>query len=160
MPLQTDVREKPTTVPAAEGRKTRSYGTTFIILGWLGVLAWAAAIFWLSSRTGPQIEEMNVFEISDKVAHFLAFFAGALPIVCSLRWSTKWGWRKIACVAAFTLMLYGAADEYHQTFTENRSGADVWDGLADTLGGLAGAIVTSSIYARFERSRSPRRAAL
>jgi VanZ family protein len=125
----------------------------------MAVVAWAATIYWFSSRTGPQIEEINIFELSDKVAHFIAFFAGGPTVVCALRWSTKLSWGRIAWVAACILMLYGAADEYHQTFTVNRTGADVWDGLADALGGAAGTLSTIFLYARFERPRSPRRAA-
>ena len=140
------------------GRRRRP-AAIVIILAWLSVLAWAATIYWFSSRTGPQIEEINVFQLSDKVAHFIAFFAGAPPIVFALSWSTSWSWGRVALVAACILVLYGAADEYHQTFTVNRTGPDVWEGTADALGGLAGTFVTISLYARFERPRSPRRAA-
>jgi VanZ family protein len=130
------------------------------VLAWLASLAWAGTIYWFSSRTGPQIEEMNIFELSDKVAHFIAFFAGGPVIVCALRWSTRWSWIRIMWIAACILALYGAADEYHQTFTANRSGADVWDGLADALGGTAGTLATVFVYAQFERRfRSSRRAA-
>jgi VanZ family protein len=129
------------------------------VCAWLASLAWAATIYWFSSRTGPEIEEINIFELSDKVAHFIAFFAGGPVIVCALRWSTKWNWSRIACVGACILALYGAADEYHQTFTANRSGADFWDGLADSLGGLAGTLAAVSLYARIERSRRSRCAA-
>jgi VanZ family protein len=159
MPLPTDAPIIPTDRPRSPGNETRDPGLLFIILAWVSVVAWAATIYWFSSRTGPQIEELNVFQLSDKVAHFIAFFAGAPPIVLALRWSTSWSWRRIAIVAACVLMMYGAADEYHQTFTVNRSGADVWDGLADALGGLTGTLITISLYARFERSRSPRRTA-
>ena len=61
--------------------------------------------------------------------------------------------------AAQDLALYGAADEYHQTFTPNRTGADVFDWLGDALGGLAGVFVTRFIYARLDRSKDPRQAA-
>jgi VanZ family protein len=159
MPLPTDTPEVNIKRPAGASGETQRYGAPVIIASWLAVVAWAATIYWFSSRTGPQIEEINIFELSDKVAHFVAFFAGGPAVVCALRWSTKWSWNRIVCVAACILALYGAADEYHQTFTVNRTGADGWDGLADALGGLAGVIVMSSLYARFERSRIPRRAA-
>jgi VanZ family protein len=158
MPLPTDAPVVNTSRLGGKVREIPRQGAGLVTFAWIAVLAWAATIYWFSSRTGPQIEEMNVFEISDKVAHFIAFFAGAPPIVCALRWSTRWGWGRVLVTAASILMLYGAADEYHQTFTVNRSGADVWDGTADALGGLAGTIVTISLYARFERSSSPRRA--
>ena len=123
------------------------------------MLVWAGTIHWFSSRTGPEIEEMNIFELSDKVAHFCAFFAGAPALVCALRWSFAWPWKRIVFAAALSLALYGAADEYHQTFTPNRTGADVFDWLGDALGGLAGVFVTRFIYARLDRSKDPRQAA-
>lgn len=159
MPLPTDAPVVTTARPPAVGKEIQRPGAFILALSWLAVAAWAGTIYWFSSRTGPQIEEINVFQLSDKVAHFIAFFAGAPAIVCALRISTKWSWGRIAAIAACILMLYGAADEYHQTFTINRSGADVWDGLADALGGLTGTLVIISLYARFERSRRPRRAA-
>lgn len=158
MPLPTDAPVVSPACSAAAGKETQRAGA-FAFLAWLAVAAWAGTIYWFSSRTGPQIEEMNVFHLSDKIAHFIAFFAGAPPLVCALRLSTQWSWRRIGTIAACIIMLYGAADEYHQTFTVNRSGADVGDGLADALGGLTGTLVTIPLYARFERSRSPRRAA-
>jgi VanZ family protein len=120
------------------------------------VLAWAGTIHWFSSRTGPEIEEMNVFDLSDKVAHFAAFFAGAPPLVCALRWTFAWPWKRIILTAALALALYGAADEYHQTFTPNRTGADVFDWLGDTLGGIAGVFATRLVYARLTRPADPR----
>ena len=159
MPLPTDVPVVKTARPTTAGKEFPRRSAALIVLAWTAALAWAATIYWFSSRTGPQIEELNVFELSDKVAHFIAFLAGAPPLVFALRSSTTWSWRKVTIVAACILMLYGAADEYHQTFTVNRTGADVWDGLADALGGLAGTFLTIPIYARFERPRSPRRAA-
>jgi VanZ family protein len=119
------------------------------------LLLWAATVHWFSSRTGEEIVEMNVFELSDKIAHFIAFACGAPPLVCALRWSTRLRWPRIALLATLTLAAYGAADEYHQKFTPNRSGADVYDWTADALGGLAGTLLTISIYARLQRSYRP-----
>jgi VanZ family protein len=126
---------------------------------WLAVLIWAGTIHWFSSRTGPEIEEMNVFELSDKAAHFLAFFAGAPALVCALRWTFDGPWKKIIMIATLALALYGAVDEYHQTFTPNRTGADVFDWLGDALGGIAGVFATRLVYARFTRPADPRPAA-
>ncbi len=121
------------------------------ILAWLAVAVWAGTIFWLSSRTGSQIEELNIFEIGDKVAHFAAFLVGGALVSVALRWSTDWPWPRIFWTAALAVALFGATDEYHQTFTVNRSGADVFDWLADALGGVAGAFLTPLTYARFAR---------
>lgn len=122
---------------------------------WLAVVGWAATIWWLSSRRGEEIEELNIFEVTDKVAHFAAFAVGGTLLTIAVRWSTTWEWRKIALAAVVILALFGASDEYHQTFTPNRSGADVFDWLADALGAAAGVALTVSFYARFERSRRP-----
>ena len=122
---------------------------------WLAVAAWAGGIFWLSSRTGSEINEMNIFDVWDKAAHFSAFLAGAVALGIALRWSTAWTWTRIAIFAALAISLYGASDEYHQLFTPHRSGADVGDWLADTLGAATGALITAFIYARLEKTHRP-----
>lgn len=134
----------------------RSSTRIYQLIAWLAVVVWAGTIHWFSSRTGPEIEELNVFELSDKLMHFAAFFAGAPALVCALRWTFTWPWRTIISVAVLALALYGAVDEYHQTFTPNRTGADVFDWLGDALGGLAGVVATRFAYARLARSESPR----
>lgn len=129
--------------------------TSLKTAAWLAVAAWAAGIFWLSARTGPEIAEMNIFDVWDKAAHFSAFLVGAVALAIALRWSTSWTWPRIAIFAAVAISLYGASDEYHQLFTPRRSGADVGDWLADTLGAVAGALITALIYARFEKTHRP-----
>jgi VanZ family protein len=130
-------------------------------LAWIGVGLWAATVFWFSSRTGPQIEEMNIFQLSDKVAHFIAFFMGAPAFFCALKWSFGWTIRKTVLVCVLGLAIYGASDEYHQLYTVNRTGADVWDWTGDALGGLAGTLMCGFVYARLLRpqtSHSPAQA--
>jgi VanZ family protein len=100
---------------------------------------------------------MNIFHVWDKAAHFIAFASGAPAIVCLLRWSTRWSWKRIALTAAAIISFYGASDEYHQLYTPHRSGADVGDWTADTLGGIAGAIGTIFLYGRLERFLFARR---
>jgi hypothetical protein len=118
MPLKTDAPVASSTSPAPiEGGRFR-VGAFAIVCAWLASLAWAATIYWFSSRTGPQIEEINIFELSDKVAHFIRIFRRVAPSLFALSgWSTRWSWSRIAFVTACILALYGAADEYHQTFT-------------------------------------------
>jgi VanZ family protein len=122
-------------------------------VAWFAVLLWAATIYWFSSRTGPEIQQMNVFELWDKAAHFIAFFGGAVPTVCALRWTFGWSPKKVLIVSAITLSCYGAADEFHQLYTPGRSGADFSDWLADTLGAIAGTYATVSAYARRTKRR-------
>jgi VanZ family protein len=122
------------------------------IAAWAAVLVWTGTIFWLSSRTGSEIEELNKFEISDKVAHFVAFFAGAIPAFFAFQWSFPISAARTTALTIAYMAIYGALDETHQLFTLNRSGADKYDWAADALGGTAGALVTSFLYARFARS--------
>ena len=125
------------------------------IASWLAVLIWAATIVWLSSRTPQELDELTDFELWDKGAHFLAFFAGGALMTLALRFSTAWPWKKIAMVSAVVISLFGATDEYHQKFTPNRSGADVFDWIADALGACAGAAMMTFCYARATRPHQP-----
>lgn len=122
---------------------------------WLAVFAWAATIHWASSRTGPEIEALNIFDVWDKAAHFAAFCAGGPPLFLALCWSFDWPRRKVLLLAIATLALYGAADEYHQLHTPNRTGADVLDWAADALGGIAGTLATAFIHARAKITHRP-----
>lgn len=88
----------------------------------MGILV---SIFFASSQSevaGPG------FSGGDKLAHFLAFGAvatGAVRLV-DRRWAI---WVILA------VSLYGATDEWHQSFTAGRS-VEVGDWIADTLGAL------------------------
>jgi VanZ family protein len=121
---------------------------------WLAVFLWASTIFYLSSLSGSQIEEIGV-HLWDKAAHFLAFFGGAVALTCALRFSTGWTWLKIGLVGSFAIAAYGASDEYHQLYTPHRSGGDPLDWLADALGGTLGTAATILTYAFFQRSNRP-----
>lgn len=122
---------------------------------WLAVLVWAATIVWLSSRTPQELEELTRFDFWDKGAHFVAFLAGGVLITMAIRCSTTWSWKKVVLVSAATISFFGATDEYHQTFTPNRSGADVFDWIADALGACTGAALMTLVYARSTRSHHP-----
>jgi VanZ family protein len=122
------------------------------ISAWLTVAAWAAAITVLSSMTPSQLQQIAPFDFWDKAAHFLAFAAGAVALSLALRWSTAWPWKRIVLIAVAAVALFGAIDEYHQTFTPHRSGADLSDWTADMLGALTGALATAFFHARTTRT--------
>lgn len=122
---------------------------------WLAAAAWAGTIYWLSSRSGPEIEQFNILDLWDKAAHFLAFCGGAPPLFCAILWSLRDQSRTRAIILTFAVLaLYGAADEIHQLFTPKRSGADVYDWTADALGSLTGTLGTALFYARTQRSKA------
>jgi VanZ family protein len=84
----------------------------------------------------------------DKFLHFVAF--AALSVASGLWFSGK-SWLRLPlrnfsiCLAVVSA--YGALDEFHQYFVSGRA-SSVWDWVADTLGGAAGAAVVL-LAARF-----------
>jgi VanZ family protein len=118
---------------------------------WLGVVIWVVTVFILSSLSGEEVAGLNAFDVSDKTLHFAAFFCGALPLVPGLRLTWGWSWTRVIFTAIGAVSLYGALDEVHQIWTPSRSGLDVYDWIADTLGALAGAPFAAFIHAFAER---------
>ena len=102
---------------------------------WALTMAYAAVIFYLSSRHWNGIPNIPYV---DKVAH-LGLYGGLGALVC---WSLSEcselrGWRLVAA-AVVAAILYGASDEFHQMFVPGRS-AELGDLIADGMGGLIGA---------------------
>ena len=99
----------------------------------LAAISWAGLIFYLSSQ--PSIETPALFPGQDKLFHLIAFgilgflAMGSRPPAHTI----KQVWQ-----VALAVMLYGILDELHQYWVPGRS-ADVYDAIADTLGGLLGA---------------------
>lgn len=125
------------------------------VLAWIGVALWTATITILSSLTPPQLDDIAPFQLWDKAAHFAAFLAGGINLTLALSWSTAWPWKRVILFAVAALAAFGAADEIHQLYTPNRSGADPLDWTADALGALTGTLLTVLIYARYFRPRGP-----
>jgi VanZ family protein len=122
---------------------------------WMAVFFWAASVFWLSSMSGARIEDLNVVRLWDKAAHFLAFAGGSFFLCLALRFNTGWSGKRAFLAAVAAISCFGATDEWHQMFTARRSGADLGDWTADTLGAIAGAAVATLVYVRTQRKNSP-----
>ena len=125
------------------------------LASWIAVAAWALGIFILSSMSGTEISEINVLDIWDKAAHFSAFAVGAVLLALALRWNTAWSWLRVTLTAIVAISIFGATDEWHQLYTPHRSGADVGDWTADTLGAIAGATLIHARH-RFTNRPAPR----
>lgn len=95
------------------------------------LLGWCLAIFWLSSR--PVISTPPWFEHQDKLFHAAGYaFMGWL----FWRWgraSPSWPASSVTIAGMLFCALYGASDEWHQSFVSVRD-ASAGDWLADTLG--------------------------
>ncbi|HEX6747815.1 MAG TPA: VanZ family protein [Longimicrobium sp.] len=113
---------------------------------WLPVLAWAAAIFWLSSQS--TLPHLPRFVAWDKLQHALGYSVGGFLLARAV------GVRGRGTVIAAALgMLYGASDEVHQAFVPGRS-TDVLDWTADAVGVLAGVFIYRFIHPRRARGGS------
>ncbi len=110
-----------------------------------GLLAVAAAIFYLSSR--PALPAPPLFPHQDKVFHFLEFAGLGLMIFLN---RDSWGGRPVP-VMILLLLVYALSDEVHQSFVPGRdcSAADL---AADAAGGLAALFALSRLR---EREDSP-----
>jgi VanZ family protein len=95
-------------------------------------------LIWILSSISA-LPVTKVFFGLDKVLHFGAY--AAIAAAGGLRFSAE-SWAKhplrnfLLCVAVASA--YGVVDEYHQSFVPGRD-SDIWDWVADTLGGMAGA---------------------
>jgi VanZ family protein len=93
----------------------------------------------LSSRSS--LPGMQFFIGIDKFYHFIAY--AALSFAIGL-WFSGESWFKHPLrnflICTVITSVYGAIDEIHQYFVPDRV-CDVWDWVADTLGGAAGAVI-------------------
>ena len=125
----------PETPSTAAARERRVPG--FFSL-WLAPVIYLAAIFVISSQPQPMIAPPGWFG-GDKVAHFGAY-AGLGVLLCRAYLGSGLNASAAFWLTVLTASLYGASDEWHQSFVPNRS-ADAADWLADSLGAMVGAVV-------------------
>jgi VanZ family protein len=104
----------------------------------LPAIAWAAAIFFLSSQ--PRLPRPPiVFAGADKVIHAAAYALLAVLLLWAVR--AREPRSALSCAALATL--YGVLDEVHQAFVPGRL-PDVFDGLADA----GGAFLVAAVWLR------------
>ena len=100
------------------------------------LVLWVAFTFLLTSVPNPQVDIPLPY--ADKIAHF-GFYA-VMGFLCAL-WQRESGRKAGASVLAGLIFasLVGAVDETHQYWIPGRS-MDLFDWIADTVGGGAGAL--------------------
>ena len=110
-----------------------------ILISWCAVFVYAAFIFYLSSLSHPPVPYLRALEKYnfDKVLHGVEY--GVLGILLSralsLTWELSGAW---LFFAAFILgSLYGASDEWHQSFVPLRE-CNIYDWTADSAGTALG----------------------
>jgi VanZ family protein len=125
---------------------------------WLPVVAYAAMIFYFSSRPGRGLPRWW-FMRYDKVLHAGEYFwFGAL--LARALWMSGLKLGRAAWAAIVLGVAFGVTDEFHQTFVPGRQGNDPGDLTADTLGSAlgAGALALAGrrlVHARAVRSSGP-----
>jgi len=119
------------------------------LLSWMPALAGMAAIFYASSLPGSEIN-LPAFPHSDKLAHFLAYFA--LGWLISLRHFLQ---RRrpfhLDFLGIAVGALYGIGDEIHQIFVPFRDFSFL-DMLADGLGAAAACRVYGAFFGSGRRA--------
>ena len=108
---------------------------------WFPVGFYCAAIFVQSAFPSP--DSLSSFALSDKAMHFLAYaLMGGLFFRALEKTRPDWRAPRIILLSVILTTLYGASDEFHQSFVAART-ADVMDLLADFFGGGFGALCFS-----------------
>jgi VanZ family protein len=104
---------------------------------WLPLLAYAALVFYFSSRPGGALSRWS-FMSHDKLLHAGEYFwFGLLAARALKRSGARLG--RAAAGALAVGVAFGASDEYHQTFVPGRQGNDLGDLSADAAGSALGA---------------------
>jgi len=100
-------------------------------------ILWSIGIFIGCSLPGKDIPAVSVFDHFDKLVHFIFF------LVFSLLWLSYMGASRFNIYLMIALSFgYGFFLEFYQiTFVEGRFW-DLWDGVADGVGGILGSFLT------------------
>lgn len=114
----------------------------------LPAILWACLIFAASSIASSQIPDLSIFRF-DKVIHFGIYFVLAMLVYRAFRNQNRFPAlaRHAYLFTLLVIVLYGASDEFHQSFVPGRD-CDIFDLLAD---GAGGAVLTALVWFK-ERS--------
>lgn len=124
-------------------------------LRYVPAILWAALLFFLSSLPSTKIPDFGI-AYEDLFLHFLAYsvFGVFLSLAAS---DADWQIRlRRVIFAALIGILYGASDEFHQSFVPGRFPA-VSDFCADSLGILFGCFVFVKWSAKRRWLSSPKK---
>ena len=115
---------------------------------WLLPLGWAALILALTSIPGSAVPDVGGSS-TDKLVHLVLY--GVLGgLILQAVWAAE---RPVRSILLATLLasVFGVVDELHQTLIPGRS-AEALDWLADSIGGMTGALVAVVIRWGGERT--------
>ena len=98
---------------------------------WLPPVIWAGLIF--AATSFPTSGLPPTFPHTDKLAHFIIYGILALLLYRAFRMERRYGPWAAVLLSILVASIYGALDEYHQSFIPTRT-TDLFDWLADTAG--------------------------
>ncbi len=110
-----------------------------LLTRWFPLIAYCIFIFFQSSHPTPQ--EIPSFRFMDKMLHIAAY--AVLAILFYRAYQTlpiRHNLRLLLLLSILSASLYGISDEIHQYFVPFRE-ADIFDGIADTIGAIIGVLV-------------------
>lgn len=128
-------------------RQTR---VTVFVRYWLPVFFYAGLIFYLSSQSHPErfVPNLLLLKLGDKVLHAMEYAGmGFLCYRAFRHASGTWGQHYAVLLAIIAATIYGATDEWHQSFVPFRE-PDRWDLATDWLGAMLGALTWAWIEKR------------
>ncbi len=124
-----------------------------LIKGWTPVLLYCGIIVYLSSLSYPSKHLPSFFfGLSDKLVHGVEY--GILGILLYRAFHQTN--RKIESIilSILCVVVFGISDEIHQSFVPHRQ-ADLWDLLADTLGGTLFILTWGFITGKYHSRQIP-----
>ncbi len=103
-------------------------------------------VYWIllvTVTSTPKYFVPKIFELQDKIEHFLAYTILAILMNLTLHFQKKYLQLvvKSSLITFLIITIYAGIDEIHQIFIPGRY-ADIFDWLADTIGGLFGVYYT------------------
>lgn len=107
------------------------------MLYWIPALIWMIIIFYLSSRTGSELQSLVPFINNFNPGHVVAYFILALLYYFAFQKNNS----SRPFVKTFILcLLYGITDEIHQFYVPTRF-PDPYDLVRDLLGALGALVI-------------------
>ncbi len=118
---------------------------------WFALVGLWFAVLYVLSSISLKFPPGTQITYGDKFQHAFYFMLGSTCLHLGLRLSNpRRGFLFGLGLTVLFCALVGAFDEFHQTFTPNRSGNDRGDWIADVIGGFLGSFVGSFVYARLK----------
>lgn len=101
------------------------------------------SVFIASHQEGVPFDT-SIFILQDKVYHFIAYFIYGITIQLFLSYFNLES-KKYILLTILIGSLFGASDEFHQSFIPNRT-IEFFDWVADTLGVSASLSIRTLLY--------------